>query len=87
MSALSDFLIKTLLPTIETVGEAKLVDVLQKLHDSKPDEYKAAIAAGQAFIKPLIEYVSKTDTTIDDGFVAVINESISLSAMKNGINL
>ncbi len=87
MSAFSDFLVKTLLPTIEAVGESKLVDLLQKLHDADEEKYKAAVIAGHAFIQPLIEFVSKTDTPIDDGLVSAINESILLSAVKNSIEL
>jgi hypothetical protein len=85
MSAFSDFLVKTILPTIEKVGEGKLVDLLQKLHDADEEKYKAAVIAGHAFIKPLADYVGKTETDIDDGFVAAINDAITVSAANNAV--
>lgn len=85
MSAFTDFLIKILLPTIEQLGETKLVELLQRFHDQNPEQYDVSIRAGHTFIKPLIELVGGTPNNIDDGVVAALNEAISLSAMANGI--
>jgi len=85
MSAISDFIVSVMLPTIEAVGKDKLVDLLQKLHDSDSEKYSATVIAGHAFIKPLIEFVGKTENKIDDGIVASINQAISESAAKNGV--
>lgn len=85
MSKFSDFIVSALLPTIEAIGQAKLVDVLQKLHDTDIEKYKATVVAGHVFIKPLKEFVAKTNTKIDDGFVDAIDEAISESAAKNGV--
>lgn len=87
MSAFSDLIVNALLPTIEAVGESKIVDVLQKLHDSEPDKYKLVMEAGFAFITPLEKYTAGTTTKIDDGFVAAIKEAIVLSAANNGLQL
>jgi hypothetical protein len=87
MSAFSDFLMKAILPTIESVGESKLVDLLQEFHDTDEEKYRATIIAGSAFIKPLIDYASKTTNTIDDGIVEAIHEAILVSALRNGIAL
>ncbi len=86
-NSFTDFLVNMLLPTIEQLGASGLENVLQKFHDEKPDEYEAAIKAGHAFIKPLQNYVGGTSTKIDDGFVAAIDEAITLSAAANGITL
>jgi hypothetical protein len=87
MSAFSDFLVKTILPSIEKVGEGKLVDLLQELHDNDEEKYKATIVAGSAFIKPLAEYVKSTENTIDDGLVQVIQDALIISAARNKIDL
>lgn len=85
MSAFTEFLVKILLPTIEQLGEGKLVELFQKFHDQNPEQYDVSIRAGHVFIKPLMDLVAGTATTIDDGFVAAINEAITMSAAANGI--
>lgn len=85
MSAFTDLLVNILLPTFEKLGEAGLVQLLQKFHDNEADLYKASIVSGHAFVKPLLKYVDSTPTKIDDGFVAALDEAISLSAAANGI--
>lgn len=87
MSKISDFLVGTILPVIEKVAEDKIVELLQKLHDTDEEKYEAAVIAGSAFIKPLIEYVEKTTTTIDDGIVEAIQRAIEQSAEDNDVEL
>lgn len=81
----TDFLVNLLLPGIEKIGEAGLVQILQKFHDNEPDLYKASIVSGHAFIKPLLKYVESTATKVDDGFVLALDEAVTLSAAANGV--
>jgi len=85
MSSFQDFLVKAVLPIVQAVGQSKLIEVLQKLHDTDNEKYQATVIAGHAFIKPLIAVVANTENTIDDGLVAAINEAIEESAKANGV--
>jgi hypothetical protein len=85
MSKLSDFVMNAVLPTLEKYGEKELVKLLDKFKAADEEKYKASMIAGHAFIKPLIEYVKSTETEIDDGLVATINDAIEESASNNGI--
>lgn len=87
MSAFTEFLLNTMAGALETVGEAKLVDLLQKLHDGEPEDWEACIRSGHAFIVPLNKLVSKTKTKIDDGFISALDEAITASAAANGLIL
>lgn len=82
-----EFLLNTMTGALETVGELKLVDVLQKFHDKNPVEWEACVRAGHAFIKPLTKLVSATKTPIDDALVQALDEAISQSAADNGLLL
>ncbi len=85
MSAITDFLVKILLPTIEQLGETALIGLLQKYHDNDPEEYKATMIMGHTFIKRLVKYADGTEGKIDDGFVDALDEAITTSALANGI--
>jgi len=87
MSAFTDFLLNTLSGALETVGEIKLVEVLQSLHDSNIEEYKAAINGGHALVLVLLPIVAKTGTKIDDAIIKALNEAINTSAAANDIKL
>lgn len=87
VSPFVEFLLNTMAGALESVGEIKLVDLLQKLHDGEPENWKACILSGHAFIIPLKKLVGKTTTKIDDGFVAALDEAITMSAENNGLDL
>lgn len=69
-----------------TVAESKLVPLLQDLHDSNPDDYKAAITGGHALVKHLGPLTSKSATKIDDMVVQALDNAINESAAANGIS-
>lgn len=72
---------------LANAGESKLEAILQDLHDSNLDDYKAAIEGAQAFVRHLTPLAAKTDTTIDDMVLSDIQTVITQSATKNGITL
>lgn len=82
-----EFLLSTLTGALETIGETKLVEVLQQLHDKNPDQYKAAILGGKAMVTALLPIVQKTGTKIDDAIINALDEAIATSAANNGITL
>lgn len=87
MSAFTDFLFNAFSGALETVGESKLIEILQQLHDSNPDDYKAAIFGGHALTKHLVPIVTKSSTKIDDAILGAIQEAVKQSAANNGVVL
>lgn len=65
-------------------GESKLEEVLQKLHDTNPGQYKVAILAGRELVKALQPLVDKTPNGIDDAFLKALGEAVEDSAKANG---
>jgi len=87
MSAFTDFLINSLSSTLETLGETKLEQVLQQLHDKDKVKYEAAIKGGHALVIALLPIVAKTGTKIDDAIVNALDEAIKVSAEANSVTL
>lgn len=91
MSPIFKALFKTLLEggaeIVETVAESKLVEVLQHLHDTNPDAYKAAIHGGNALVKALKPITDGTATQLDDAVIDSLHNAIATSAAANGIEL
>lgn len=91
MAAKNNFLVELLASTLAEVGESKLVEVLQDLHDKDKTEdksdYKSALLGGLSFVTGIIKLTSKTKTKIDDALVNAIKEAIEASAEANGVEL
>lgn len=87
MSAFSDFLLNTLSGALTTIGESKLEQVLQQLHDKDKAQYEAAIRGGHALVLALLPVVVKTGTKIDDAIINALDDAIKVSASVNGIIL
>ena len=87
MSNIKDLIINSLVSTAEQIGETALVKILQDLHDSKPDQYKAAIFGGHALVTALLPVVAGTATKIDDAIIQALSEAIVTSAAANSIQL
>lgn len=87
MSAFTEFLLSTLSGALTTVGESKLEEVLQQLHDKDPIQYEAAIKGGNALVIALLPCVAKTGTKIDDAIVNALADAIKVSASANNIIL
>ena len=86
-SAFIQFLIATLTGAIESVGESKLEQVLQQLHDSDVESYKAAIFGGHALVTKLGALVAKSTNKIDDAVLGAIDQAINASAKTNNVTL
>lgn len=71
---------------IETLGETKLIEVLQKLHDKDKVKYQAAIIAGFAFVRAVKPMTDGTATKIDDLFLNGLLDAIEASAELNGMS-
>lgn len=87
MNIFAELLLNTLAGGLETIGESKLVDVLQKLHDTNPTQYKAAIEGGHALVTSLTPIAAGTSTKIDDAILGAFSDAITASAAANGFSL
>lgn len=83
MSDIKETLLNMFSGALETVGEAKFVDLLQKVHDNNPLEYEAAISGGRILVKALKPLVTKTKTSLDDAILNALDQAIETSAEKN----
>lgn len=83
MSDVKETILNLFSATIESIGESKLVDLLQQLHDKSPIEYQAAISGGRVLIAALLPLVTKTKTSLDDAILGALDEAIKTSAEKN----
>jgi len=87
----NNFLVELLAGTLQSVGESKLVEVLQQLHDkdktADKTDYKSVIFGGYSFAVGISKLTDSTKTKIDDAIVASIKEAIETSAAANGVTL
>lgn len=84
---MKELLLNLLTGAIESVGESKLIAVLQDLHDKNPELYKSAIHGGNALVTALKPLVEKSATKIDDAVLNAIGDAVKQSAAANGITL
>ena len=84
---MKEFLLNLLASSLETVGETKLVEVLQKLHDKNPAQYKVAILGGLQLVLALSPVVLTTGTKIDDAIIKSLKEAIETSAANNNTDI
>lgn len=83
----TNFLLELLASTLAEVGESKLVEVLQSLHDKDLQGYKSALFGGLSFVEGITKLTDKSKTKIDDALVNAIREAIEESAKLNNIKL
>lgn len=89
--AFQDTILELLSGALGTLGESKLIEVLQKLHDKDTTvgktDYKSAILGGWSFVTGISKLVSTTKTKIDDAILAALKDAIQESASANGVIL
>lgn len=88
---MANFLLELLAGSLAEVGEVKLVEVLQELHDKDKTEdksdYKSVLLGGMSFATGISKLTSKTKTKLDDAIVGSIKDAIEASAKNNDIEL
>lgn len=82
---MKELIFNLLSSSLETIGESKLVDVLQKLHDKNPGQYEVAILGGVQLVLALEPIVLNTGTKIDDAIIKALKEAIHTSATTNSV--
>lgn len=87
MSAITDLLVNSLSASIEALGESKIIEALQSLHDKNKEQYIVAIKGGYALCNALSPIVIASKTKIDDAIVQSIKEAIEASAETNKVTL
>ncbi len=87
MSAFTELLVNSLATTVEALGESKLIEALQILHDKNKEQYTLAIQGGYTLCNALLPIVTASKTKIDDAVVQSIKEAIEASADANGVEL
>ena len=80
-----EVLLSALSSTLETVGETKLIEVLQELHDKNPELYQSAIDGGKVLCNALTPVVTKSGTKIDDAIINALREAIEISEASNPV--
>lgn len=85
--AKSNFLLELLSGTLAEIGESKLVEVLQDLHDKNPVAWKSVIHGGLSFATGISQLTDKSKTKIDDALVNAIKEAVETSAAANGLEI
>jgi hypothetical protein len=85
LSPFLKFMISLVASSLEQAGEPELVKLLDKQYQADPVLYESMIRSGHAFVTPLTQLVSKTPTSIDDGFVLAFSDAINESAASHGI--
>lgn len=84
---MKEVLLNLLSGALESIGESKLEEALQLLHDKNPEQWQAAVRGGHALVVALQPFVDGTTTKIDDAVLKSIGEALTVSATKNGITL
>lgn len=84
---MKELLLNLLTGAFEKIGESKLEEVLQHLHDTNPAQYKNAVIGGWALTNSLMPLVQKTGTKIDDAVVGAVQDAIRNSALRNDVEL
>lgn len=88
---MANFLLELLAGSLAEVGESKLVEVLQELHDKDKTEdksdYKSVLLGGLSFVTGISKLTSKTKSKLDDALVSSIKDAIEASAKANDIDL
>jgi len=84
---MKETLIALLSASIESIGESKLIEVLQKLHDTDQAKYKSVLLGGYSFAVGMASLAEKSKTPLDDMVVNAVKDAIVTSAAANGIEL
>lgn len=84
---IGDFFFNLFSTTIEALGETKLDEALQVLHDKDEVQYKAAIFGGLALTQALKPIVEKSNTKIDDTVLNAIHMALVASAAANAVEI
>lgn len=71
----------------EAIGESKLIEALQELHDKHPLQYEAAVKNLSVGIKALLPLVQTTKTPIDNIFLSALNDAVETSAKNNNVKI
>lgn len=89
--AFQETILEWLSGALSTLGESKLIEVLQQLHDKDTTagktHYKSVILGGWSFVTGIGTLVSSTKSKIDDAILASLKDAIQQSALANGVTL
>jgi hypothetical protein len=84
---MKELLANLLAGVLESVGESKLEDALQLLHDKHPEQWQVAVRGGYSLVTALQPFAASTANKIDDAVLKSLGEALQASATKNGITL
>jgi len=85
MSAITDFLLKMVLPTAEAALDAALDPILDDLHNSNLSDYTALVTSLHAGFSHLAPVVDKSKSDILKGIVSALEMEVNSNAAKYGI--
>jgi hypothetical protein len=84
---LGEIVLNSLKGTVEEILESKLESLLDGLHDKDPDLYRAAVIAGNQFVRIVAPLADRTKTPLDNALFDLINDAIKDSAKNNNVEL
>lgn len=82
-----EFLLNALLPTLETLGEPYLEQLLEKLNYADATEFTTDIQGTYSLFSRLDALAKTTTTPIDDGLTGTILDAIIAIAKEHNITL
>lgn len=86
-SKISEFILNRLKIELEALAESKIEQLLSNLYDKDPELHRAALIAGQQFVKHVLPLADKTKTPIDNAVLEAMGDAIAASAADYGIDL
>lgn len=87
-SKIGEILASAFLPVIQSVGQAQLVELLDKVNAENPEGYKAILQGVYPPLKRILEPIVKgTKTKFDDTLVGALVGAIEESAASNNVPL
>lgn len=87
-SKFQEILVSAILPAVEAVGKAQLLDILKKIKTNNTKEvYEHTLKSVYNAFKLMSELTGKTKTKIDDGVVNMVLDAVGEAAEDADIEL
>lgn len=84
---IKEFLLNTLLPTLESLGESKLEELLDQLSEKEGENFALDVIGTYNLFTRLSILAKKTKSKIDDGIIDTVIEALEATAEKHDIDL
>lgn len=87
-SKIGELIASAVAPVLKSVGQDKLVEVLDKLHEKNPEIHKTVLTSLYGPIDVHLEDLTdESKNPVDDAVVDALKGAIETSAVKYGVSL